>query len=59
VDSAWRSSSRCDGGACVEAARIEDDVRVRDSDRRELDLTAQAWTEFVAGVKDGEFDRPR
>ncbi len=58
MDSAWRTSSRCDGGACVEAARIEDDVLVRDCEHRELDLTAQAWSEFIAGVKEGEFDRP-
>jgi len=59
VDNTWRKSSKCDSGLCVESALINGDVHVRDSEHRELELTVQAWTEFVAAVKDGEFDWPR
>lgn len=57
VDNTWRKSTKCDSGTCVETKLIDGDVHVRDSDHRELQLTPQSWSEFVAGVKDGEFDR--
>ena len=58
----WRVSTRSgNNGACVEARYDSDRVHLRDSKNREghhLAFTAEGWTQFVAGVKDGEFDRP-
>ena len=59
----WRTSSRSSGGAnCVEVASADNAplVAVRDSKDRAggtLLFTPQAWRDFVAGVRAGEFDR--
>jgi Domain of unknown function (DUF397) len=56
----FRKSSRCDGDAgCVEIAGTVDGVLVRDSklgDSPILSFGSQSWAEFVAGVRDGQFD---
>ena len=60
----WRKSTRSDGngGNCVEVARnLPGIVAVRDSKDRggpALVFAPDAWTEFLAGVKDGEFNLP-
>ena len=60
----WRKSTRSDtgGNSCVEVAKnLPDVVGVRDSKDRSgpaLVFGAEAWTVFLAGVKDGEFDLP-
>lgn len=59
MDSTWRNSSECEGGQCVQARRVEEDVQVRDSAATELTFCAPAWRQFVEGVKAGEFDRNR
>jgi len=52
-------ASRCDGGACVEIGTLGDSVLIRNSadrDGERLALSHDEWQEFVAGVKDGDFD---
>ena len=55
----WRMASRCDGGQCVEVGILGDSVLIRnsaDQDDERLALSRDEWQEFVAGVKDGDFD---
>ncbi len=60
----WRKSTRSDtgGNSCVEVAKnLPDVVGVRDSKDRSgpaLAFPPEAWTAFLDGVKDGEFDLP-
>jgi len=60
----WRKSTRSDNGgnSCVEVAKnLPDVVGVRDSKDRTgptLAFDPVAWSAFIAGVKDGEFDLP-
>jgi hypothetical protein len=60
-DHGWRHSSYSTGAAsaCVEVARAEKLVRVRDSKNitaPALVFTSAEWHVFVAGVHGGEFD---
>ncbi len=52
----WRRSSKCEGGSCVEVARVEDGVLVRDSKNPDVELTftGAEWRAFIAGVRAGE-----
>ena len=58
----WRKSSYSggNGGGCVEVARnLPGIVAVRDSKNvpgPELAVSGQAWSQFVRGIKRGEFD---
>jgi hypothetical protein len=58
----WRKSSRSDNGgnSCVEVARnLRDVVAVRDSKDQggpALSFAPSVWSDFLGGVKDGEFD---
>jgi Domain of unknown function (DUF397) len=58
--SRFRKSSWCNGAdGCVEVASTDDGFLVRDSkldDSPILRFGPQAWTEFVASVRDGQFD---
>ena len=59
----WFKSSRSQGGNdCVEAAHLDNGhVGVRDSKNPTgpaLIFTPGEWDTFLAGTKDGEFDRP-
>jgi hypothetical protein len=62
VGAAWRKSSYSggNGGNCIEvASHRPNTVAVRDSKDREgpqLAFAAPAWSQFVAGIKRGEFD---
>lgn len=54
----WRRSRRCSTGACVEVARVAEQVLIRDSKipgGAILAFTREEWNAFVAGVKDGDF----
>jgi hypothetical protein len=58
----WRKSTRsgpnCDN--CVEVAFVDGAVAVRDSNNPTgpaLVFTGDQWDAFLAGAKDGEFDR--
>jgi hypothetical protein len=57
----WRKSSRCgESGACVEVARLEKSVAVRDSKHHAgptLYFDRHRWMEFVEGIRVGEFKR--
>ncbi len=55
----WRTARQCDGGQCVEIGILGDSVLIRNSAARDggrLTLSRDEWQEFVAGVKDGDFD---
>jgi Domain of unknown function (DUF397) len=56
----WRKSSRSSGSAnCVEFATHGTTVGLRDSKNPAgpvLEFEANAWNDFVAGVKAGEFE---
>ncbi|MEJ3744610.1 DUF397 domain-containing protein [Actinomycetes bacterium KLBMP 9797] len=55
----WQKSTRCESHACVEVARMPESVAVRNSTRpqQHLSFAGPAWRAFLAGVRDGEFDR--
>ena len=59
----WRKStySGSDGGTCVEVtSNLPDIVAIRDSKNRSgpaLVFAPGAWTEFLRGVKNAEFNR--
>jgi hypothetical protein len=58
-DGSWRRSSRCSMNTCVEVSRIDDRVLVRDAKVPQgpvLSYSVAEWTDFVGGVKAGEFD---
>jgi len=55
----WRTAGQCDSGQCVEIGILSDSVLIRNSAARDggrLTLSRDEWQEFVAGVKDGDFD---
>jgi hypothetical protein len=55
---AWKRSSRCSGGQCVEVAQVGDRVLIRDSknpDVEPLAFTMPEWADFVSGVEAGQF----
>ncbi|MCU7724171.1 DUF397 domain-containing protein [Actinoplanes sp. KI2] len=51
----WRRA--CGNAACVEVAKVDEDVLVRDSKDPDVVLrfTDQEWVSFVEGVKAGKF----
>lgn len=56
----FRISSYCHQGGCVAVGTDRDEVVVRSSripDSPVLRFTAEEWDAFVAGVRNGEFDR--
>jgi hypothetical protein len=60
----WRTSTRSQSTNCVEVGPLgpsgDAAVAVRDSKDRQgpvLIFSRNQWREFVAGAKDGEFDR--
>ena len=63
-DTVWSKSSHSGstGGNCVELAHLYGgQVAIRNSRHRSgpaLLFTESEWDAFLAGVKDGEFDRP-
>ena len=55
----WRTTKRCDTGACVEIGTLSESVLVRssgDADGICVTLSREEWLKFVAGIKDGDFD---
>jgi hypothetical protein len=53
----WRRSRYCDTNACVEVARTDDSVFIRNSsdpDGPILTFTPAEWTAFIRGLKDEE-----
>jgi hypothetical protein len=59
INSKWITSSFCASNSCVEVSFSADTVAVRDSkDRGQTALvySLDEWRDFVAGVRNGEFD---
>jgi hypothetical protein len=57
----WRISTRSSGGNCVQVQVRMSDVRIRHSRDRNgpvLTFATTAFRDFLAGVRNGEFDRP-
>jgi len=55
----WRAARGCDSGACVEIGAAAGLVLIRNSadpGGTRLTMSRGEWQEFVAGVKDGDFD---
>jgi len=55
----WVRSSFCSSSACVEVARADELVFLRDSkqpDRVPLEFTSAEWAAFLAGARRGDFD---
>lgn len=53
-DSKWHRSSRCEGGACVEAAAEDDAILLRrsaDPDGLILAVSHAAWGDLIARIK--------
>ena len=60
-DLKWIRSTRCDSSACVEVARLGEEVAVRQSDQTRdsaIAFSAASWQAFVAAVKAGDLDAP-
>jgi hypothetical protein len=56
----WHKSSRCDTANCIEIGYVGDSVAVRDSkdpDGPSLRFSLDEWRAFVAGIRNGEFNR--
>jgi hypothetical protein len=56
----WRKSSKSKDGECVEIARVDDLVGVRDSKDPTgpvLELSAEVFRDFVSDIKRGAFDQ--
>lgn len=55
----WRRARACSGGNCVEVLLTQHErVHVRDAGGRLVSYTYEEWSDFLAGVKAGEFDLP-
>jgi hypothetical protein len=55
----WAKSQFCNNTACVEVAKHDDGVLIRDSKNPrgpKLQFTNSEWDAFVEGVRRGEFD---
>lgn len=55
---AWRKSSYCGSGACVEVADTDGGVLMRDGKnpgQQPLAFSRDAWADFLDGIKAGEF----
>ena len=54
----WRRSGRCDGGACIEVAKLDAMIMIRESTEPNtlLLIGHGIWREFVTGVRAGLFD---
>jgi len=54
----WRKASFCASGECIEVARLNDMIVMRDSKDpgRMIASTVEEFRSFVRGVQAGEFD---
>ena len=56
---AWRVARTCQGGSCVRVAYTGGTILIGDTKNPDGDVltyTVSEWQEFVAGVKQGDFD---
>ena len=56
VPSVWRRSSFCASGECVEVARLDDMVVMRDSKDHVLRYTTEEFRFLVRAIKAGQYD---
>ena len=59
LSAAWRKSSRCDSGSCVEVALVGEEIAVRDGKNptgHTLQFTRMQWKAFTEGIRAGEFE---
>jgi hypothetical protein len=54
----WLVSRTCESGACVRVARLGESILIgsEDSEGPITKFTIEEWREFIAGVKQGDFD---
>ena len=54
----WRRSSRCESAACVEVAKLDAMIMIRDSAEpgSSVAISHDIWRGFVSGVQAGLFD---
>jgi hypothetical protein len=56
----FKSTKSAAAGHCVEVAKTEENILVRDTKDNgngpTLSFTKEEWTAFIGGAKDGEFD---
>jgi len=55
----WRVSRTCDSGACIMVARRGDSVVFGNTTKPDGPIfayTRAEWSEFIVGVKSGDFD---
>jgi Domain of unknown function (DUF397) len=58
-DIAWRKSTHCSSNSCVEVGTFDSRIIMRNSQEDNgsvLAFSAAEWTEFLEGVRRGEFD---
>lgn len=50
----WRRSGRCSGGSCVEVAKVDDRIMVRNSadPRLVVTFTHDEWMAFLDGAEE-------
>lgn len=56
---AWRVARSCQGGSCVRVARTGGAILIGDTKNPHgevLTYTVSEWQDFVAGIKQGDFD---
>jgi hypothetical protein len=56
---AWRKSSRCEAGTCVEVAAVDGAIAMRDAknpDGPVLLFDVAGWNGFLAGVRRGDYE---
>jgi hypothetical protein len=57
----WYNASANDGSSCFDVQFLADGtVQTRNSKRTgtQIDYTADEWTAFITGAKEGKFDHP-
>ncbi|WP_305786632.1 DUF397 domain-containing protein [Symbioplanes lichenis] len=61
-ESKWRTAKACAAQNCVQVAFIDGGIALRDSKNPDggiLRYSLREWRDFVAGVREGEFDDAR
>jgi len=61
MQSGWRRSSHCSGGACVEVADDSATVYVRDGKVAGgpiLEFSHEAWRDLIRGIRNDDFPAP-
>lgn len=52
----WLKSKQCESGACVEVARVGQQIAIRDQDGNTIQVDPQAYHLWAADVQAGVFD---